>query len=150
LTNGQGVLSFPLLHRLWQLLLKGHEEVRASILPLECLRNGVAARDARRAMPDPGELARMLKEGGVPSQASAPVAVPTMGGECTCGERGNFPDRFRALVDALDRGGHPNVAATLHDVVRLVSYAPPRSNSSSRGRCIRALACRSQRRAVTG
>ena len=36
-----------------------------------------------------------------------------------------FPADFRSLVEALDRGGHPNVAATLHDVVRLVRYAPP-------------------------
>ena len=63
----------------------------------------------------------MLKEGGVPSQSSAaPVAAPTMAGEAPAAREAAFPTDFPALVEALDRGGHPNVAATLHDVVRLV------------------------------
>ncbi|MFZ1368285.1 DNA polymerase III subunit gamma/tau [Sphingorhabdus sp.] len=121
------VLSFPQLHRLWQLMLKGHDEVSRASMPLEACEMALLRVMHAAQMPDPGELARMLKEGGVPSQASvAPVAVPTMGGEAPAAKEATFPTDFGALVDALDRGGHPNVAATLHDVVRLVSYAPPR------------------------
>ena len=120
-----GRLSFPLLHRLWQLLLKGHEEVRQASLPLECCDMALLRVLHGASMPDPGELARLLQEGGVPSQppAVAPSPAP-VGNEPAMSAA--FPGDFRSLVEALDRGGHPNVAATLHDVVRLVSYAPPR------------------------
>jgi hypothetical protein len=73
---------------------------------------------------DPGELARLLQQGGVPSQPSAPAAAPPVANAAPA-PASHFPGDFRALVDALDRGGHANVAATLHDVVRLVRYAPP-------------------------
>jgi len=119
-----GRLSFPLLHRLWQLLLKGHEEVRQASLPLECCDMALLRVLHGAAMPDPGELARLLQQGGVPSQPSAPAAAPPVANAAPA-PASHFPGDFRALVDALDRGGHANVAATLHDVVRLVRYAPP-------------------------
>jgi DNA polymerase-3 subunit gamma/tau len=118
-----GRLSFPLLHRLWQLLLKGHEEVRQASLPLECCDMALLRVLHGASMPDPGELARLLQQGGVPSQASAASPPPPVADSAPASA---FPSDFRSLVEALDRGGHPNVAATLHDVVRLVSYAPPR------------------------
>ena len=120
-----GRLSFPLLHRLWQLLLKGHEEVRQASLPLECCDMALLRVMHGASMPDPGELARLLQEGGVPAQPPAGSSSPaSVGNEPAMAVA--FPADFRSLVEALDRGGHPNVAATLHDVVRLVRYAPPR------------------------
>ncbi len=118
-----GRLSFPLLHRLWQLLLKGHEEVRQASLPLECCDMALLRVLHGASMPDPGELARLLQQGGVPSQASAASPPPPVADSAPASA---FPSDFRSLVEALDRGGYPNVAATLHDVVRLVRYAPPR------------------------
>jgi DNA polymerase-3 subunit gamma/tau len=120
-----GRLSFPLLHRLWQLLLKGHEEVRQASLPLECCDMALLRVMHGASMPDPGELARLLQEGGVPAQPPAGSSSPASAGNEPA-MAAAFPADFRSLVEALDRGGHPNVAATLHDVVRLVRYAPPR------------------------
>ncbi|MBK6706515.1 MAG: DNA polymerase III subunit gamma/tau [Sphingomonadales bacterium] len=121
-----GRLSFPLLHRLWQLLLKGHEEVRQASLPLECCDMALLRVMHGAAMPDPGELARLLQQGGVPSQTAQASAAPPPPNNSASVSASAFPADFKTLVEALDRGGHPNVAATLHDVIRLVNYAPPR------------------------
>lgn len=120
-----GRLSFPMLHRLWQLLLKGHDEVRQASLPLECCDMALLRVLHGAAMPDPGELARMLQQGPVPTAASNPPPAP-QAPQSSPAMASSYPADFNSLVEALDQGGHPNVAATLHDVVRLVRYAPPR------------------------
>jgi DNA polymerase-3 subunit gamma/tau len=120
-----GRLSFPLLHRLWQLLLKGHDEVRQASLPLECCDMALLRVLHGAAMPDPGELARMLQQGPTPAAASNPTPAP-QAPQSSPAMASSYPADFKSLVEALDQGGHPNVAATLHDVVRLVRYAPPR------------------------
>ena len=57
-------LSMPVLARAWQMLLKGHDEVRNSPRPLAAA-DMVLVRLAYAAdLPPPGEIARMLKEGG--------------------------------------------------------------------------------------
>jgi DNA polymerase-3 subunit gamma/tau len=62
-------LSMPALARAWQMLLKGHDEVRNSPRPLAAA-DMVLVRLAYAAdLPPPGELARQLKEG-----AGAPAA----------------------------------------------------------------------------
>ncbi len=115
-----GQLSFPMLHRLWQLLLKGHEEVRQASLPLECCDMALLRVLHGASMPDPGELARLLQQGAAP--AMAPTATTPASAEAP--RASAFPADFRALVEALESIS-PNVAATLHDVVRVVEYAPP-------------------------
>ena len=118
-------LSAGQLHRLWQLLLKGHDEVRQASLPLECCDMALLRVLHGAAMPDPGELARMLQQGPVPTAASNPTPAP-QAPQSSPAMASSYPADFKSLVEALDQGGHPNVAATLHDVVRLVRYAPPR------------------------
>ena len=57
-------LSMPVLARAWQMLLKGHDEVRNSPRPLAAA-DMVLVRLAYAAdLPPPGELARALKDGG--------------------------------------------------------------------------------------
>jgi DNA polymerase III subunit gamma/tau len=118
-------LSFPLLHRLWQLLLKGHEEVSRAALPLESCDMALLRVLHGASMPDPGELARMLKDGGAIAPASpaaqnaAPVAQqssPTVNA---------LPADFSGLLRALGAHGHVMLESTLHDVLRVVEYAPP-------------------------
>ena len=120
-----GRLSFPMLHRLWQLLLKGHDEVRQASLPLECCDMALLRVLHGAAMPDPGELARMLQQGPAPAAANNTTPAP-QASQSSPAMASSYPADFKSLVEALDQGGHPNVAATLHDVVRLVRYAPPR------------------------
>nr|WP_188237750.1 DNA polymerase III subunit gamma/tau [Sphingopyxis sp. LK2115] len=66
-------LGFAPLNRLWQLLLKGHEEVLRANNPLEHLEMLLLRVIYAASLPDPGELARLLESGGVPS---LPVAAP--------------------------------------------------------------------------
>jgi DNA polymerase-3 subunit gamma/tau len=67
----------PALARSWQMLLKGHEEVRASPRPLAAA-DMVLVRLAYAAeLPPPAELARQLRDGGGRSEkAPAPAAPP--------------------------------------------------------------------------
>jgi DNA polymerase-3 subunit gamma/tau len=116
-----GKLSYPVLHRLWQLVLKGHDEVAHAALPIEAAEMALLRVIHASQLPDPGELARKIAEGGVaaapPSIAPppAPAAAP----------RSNAPADFAALIDALDGSGDLALAARLRHGARLVRYAPP-------------------------
>ncbi|MGH6801946.1 MAG: DNA polymerase III subunit gamma/tau [Methyloceanibacter sp.] len=69
-------LPMPALARAWQMLLKGHEEVRASPRPLAAA-DMVLVRLAYAAnLPPPGELARRLADGAGTS-AGEPGAAPS-------------------------------------------------------------------------
>jgi DNA polymerase-3 subunit gamma/tau len=69
-------LPMPALARAWQMLLKGHEEVRGSPRPLAAA-DMVLVRLAYAAdLPPPGELARRLADGAGTS-ASEPGAAPS-------------------------------------------------------------------------
>jgi DNA polymerase III subunit gamma/tau len=115
-------LSFPMLHRLWQLLLKGHEEVSRATLPLESCDMALLRVLHGASMPDPGELARLLKEGapvGAPAPASPPVSAPS------AAPLNQLPADFTALLKLLGASGHVMLETTLHDVMRVIDYAPP-------------------------
>ncbi len=73
LTGWAGTLSFAALHRLWQLLLKGHDEVARAALPIEACEMVLLRIVHAATLPDPGELARMISN-GAPVAAAAPVA----------------------------------------------------------------------------
>jgi DNA polymerase III subunit gamma/tau len=115
-------LSFPLLHRLWQLLLKGHEEVSRATLPLESCDMALLRVLHGASMPDPGELARLLEE-GAPIMASAPVTTPASSPGAA--PVNLLPADFPLLLKLLGAKGHAMLESTLHDVVRVVEYAPP-------------------------
>jgi len=71
-------LGFAPLNRLWQLLLKGHDEVLRANNPLEHLEMLLLRVIYAASMPDPGELAKLLQSGGVP-MAMAAIPAPTGG-----------------------------------------------------------------------
>ncbi len=117
-TDWAARLSFPALHRLWQLLLKGHDEVAHAALPIEAAEMALLRVIHASSLPDPGELARRLA--GAPDAAPAPApAAPSPPPAST------IPADFAALVDALDEGGQLALAARLRHGARLVRYAPP-------------------------
>ncbi|OGT55057.1 MAG: DNA polymerase III subunit gamma/tau, partial [Gammaproteobacteria bacterium RIFCSPHIGHO2_12_FULL_63_22] len=66
-------LGFAPLNRLWQLLLKGHDEVLRATNPLEHLEMLLLRVIYAASMPDPGELAKLLEKGGMPTM---PIAAP--------------------------------------------------------------------------
>jgi len=130
-------LSFTALHRLWQLLLKGHAEIVAAARPQAACEMALLRLIHAATMPDPSELARMIREGGG-AGATAPAsaaAVPPTAGEPAGEPAGqapaapparadDLPADFATLVARmLDR--FPRLGAELHDYVGLVRYAPP-------------------------
>lgn len=57
-------LSFPQLHRLWQLLLKGHEEIQKAAMPSEACDMALLRILHASSMPDPSQLLQLLQNGG--------------------------------------------------------------------------------------
>jgi DNA polymerase-3 subunit gamma/tau len=56
-------LSFPALHRLWQLLLKGLAEVQAAPVPLQAAEMALLRLMHASDLPDPADLVKRLQEG---------------------------------------------------------------------------------------
>ncbi len=117
-----GGLSFAALHRLWQLLLKGHDEVARAALPIEACEMALLRVVHASTLPDPGELARQLAAGGpVPAAAAAPAApAPVSSGA----SGSSLPENFVGLVGMLDDQGEAALAARLSHSASLVRYAP--------------------------
>ena len=75
LTEWSKRLEVGQVHRLWQLLLKGHEEVRHAPDPLVSARMALLRVLHASGMPDPGKLAKQLEE----LAARGPVQASTAG-----------------------------------------------------------------------
>jgi DNA polymerase III subunit gamma/tau len=107
-------LSFPLLHRLWQLLLKGHEEVARAADPREAADMAILRLIHASQLPDPGDVIRKLEAGATfaapAGTSAAPQAAP--------------PATYAALIEFLAQNGRAHMAQQLHDYVGLVHYAP--------------------------
>ncbi|MCL6697517.1 DNA polymerase III subunit gamma/tau [Sphingomonas sp. NSE70-1] len=114
-------LSWGNLHRLWQLLLKGLEDVRIAPDPQEAATMALLRLIHAAEMPDPSQLAAMLAGGAAPTvtPSSAPPA-PTASPSATA----LIPSDFPALVDAVERQGKQLLGVQLRDHVGLVSFAP--------------------------
>ena len=132
-------LGFPALHRLWQLFLKGHDEVAKAALPIEAAEMSLLRAIYASTLPDPGELARQIASGATPAAAPTAPPPPTPpSGEAPPWNAGSaakapepvatgpiLPPTFEALVDLLDESGGLAIAARLRHGARVVSYAPP-------------------------
>jgi DNA polymerase III subunit gamma/tau len=102
------------------LLLKGHEEVARASLPLECCDMALLRVLHGASMPDPGELARLLKSGEF-SLGAAPAAQPAAPSEAPAASA--IPDSFAGLVALMGRN-HIAVQSVLEDAFRIVHYEP--------------------------
>ncbi len=112
-------LSWGNIHRLWQLLLKGLEDVRVAPDPHEAAAMALLRLIHSAEMPDPSQLAAMLTGGAAP--VSAPT-VPTS--TASPGAQARRPDDCPALVEAVERQGKQLLGLQLRDHVGLVSFAP--------------------------
>ena len=115
-------LSFALLHRLWQLLLKGHEEVSRAAHPGEAADMALLRIIHASQLPDPGELARKL-EGG--QAVAVPGNVAPAAGQGPSASLCPVPADFPGLISLLETNGKPHMGQQLHDFAGLVRYAPP-------------------------
>ena len=116
-------LGFAPLHRLWQLLLKGHDEVANAVLPIESCEMALLRVMHAATMPDPGEVARLLREGGASSSAS--TVGSSAGAASSASASARLPATYADLIEAFWQGGKGQLAQELHDCVGVIRYAPP-------------------------
>ncbi|MEO9463328.1 MAG: DNA polymerase III subunit gamma/tau [Marinomonas sp.] len=113
------------LHRLWQLLLKGHEEVRGAPDPLVSAQMALLRVMHAADMPDPGKLVKKLEELAErgPAPAAATPAAGTEGGASAAAPTGRALD-WATLVQEIDDAGQLRVAQIMRDWIRVVELVP--------------------------
>jgi DNA polymerase III subunit gamma/tau len=112
-------LSWGRIHRLWQMLLKGLQDVQVAPDPREAAEMALLRLIHAADMPDPASLIAKLSGEG----AAAVTGAPPPGNSSA--PSGQIPANFSALITALEAHGKHNLAVQLHDQVGLVRYAPP-------------------------
>ena len=118
-----GRLSFPMLHRLWQMFLRGHEEVGRAALPVEAAEMALLRAIHASSLPDPGELARQLAEGATAAAPHAPAPPPAPTPPAAADTR--VPAEFAGLLRLLESRGQHALAVRLKLHASIVDYAPP-------------------------
>jgi DNA polymerase-3 subunit gamma/tau len=114
-----GALSWGSIHRLWQMLLKGLQDVEIAPDPREAAEMALLRLIHAADMPDPAALiARLRGEEGPVVTSLAPAAK-------TAGPTAKIPAEFAALVELVEQTGKHLLAQQLHDQVGVVRYAPP-------------------------
>jgi DNA polymerase-3 subunit gamma/tau len=112
-------LSWGTLHRLWQMLLKGLQDVDTAPDPREAAEMALLRLIHAADLPDPASLLAQLSGGTpLPASGAAPAAK-------SAGNAASLASDFSALVKAIEQSGKHLLAQQLHDQVGLVRYAPP-------------------------
>ncbi|UOR15272.1 DNA polymerase III subunit gamma/tau [Qipengyuania aquimaris] len=115
LTEWAGRLEVGQVHRLWQLLLKGHDEVRQAPDPLVSARMALLRVLHASNLPDPGKLAKKLEE--LAARGPAPAATP---GESAAPATTASLD-WEELVEKVDQVGQMQAANLMRYQVRPIS-----------------------------
>ncbi|MEO6151545.1 MAG: DNA polymerase III subunit gamma/tau, partial [Croceibacterium sp.] len=105
------------VHRLWQLLLKGHDEVRGAPDPLIAAQMALLRVLHAADLPDPGELAKTLTR---LSEAAASAPVAPAGDQPAPAARLDW----RELCDRVEQVGMLRVAGVMRDWIRVIDLAP--------------------------
>ncbi|MGK6319706.1 DNA polymerase III subunit gamma/tau [Sphingomonas sp. DT-204] len=116
-------LGFPALHRLWQLLLKGHDEVARAALPIETAEMALLRLIHAASLPDPGELARRLASGEGPPAAPAVPPPPPV--------EQPLPTSVAELAVLLEDNQEPMLGRRVRNSLRPVRFEPPEIVASS-------------------
>ena len=113
-------LGWAAMHRLWQMLLKGLQDVEIAPDPREAAEMALLRLIHAAELPDPATLLQRLSgEGGsVPFANATAVAAPSA-------PEARLPSDFPSMVKAIQQSGKHHLAQQLHDQVGLVRYAPP-------------------------
>ncbi len=112
-------LSAGQLHRLWQLLLKGYDEVRSAPDPLVSAQMALLRVMHAADMPDPGSLVKRLEE-----LASQPVPAGTSSANASpVAPASPAAPPWEALVEAVDRAGQLRAAQIMRDWVRVAALS---------------------------
>jgi DNA polymerase-3 subunit gamma/tau len=121
LEDWAGRLSPGQVHRLWQLLLKGHDEVRQAPDPLVAAQMALLRVMHAADLPDPGALVKRLEEMAANGIAAAPAANGA----------GSAPASPAALnwadvVEQVKRSGQLTLASRMELQIRVVDLTPGR------------------------
>ncbi len=107
-------LSAGQLHRLWQLLLKGFDEVRTAPDPLVAAQMALLRVMHASDMPDPGTLAKKLEE-----LAARPA--PAASADPASPASASAAPPWEALVSSVENSGQLRVGQIMRDWVRVVA-----------------------------
>ena len=107
------------LHRLWQLLLKGHTEVRTAPDPLVAAQMALLRVLHAASLPDPGALVRKIEQLAENGPPSAPASAASEGVPAPAASV-----EWERLVEAVDKTGALRVAQTMRAWVRVIALAP--------------------------
>ena len=113
-------LTAAQLHRLWQLLLKGHDEVRGAPDPLVAAKMALLRVQHAADLPDPGTLVKKLEE----IAARGPVAAPAGDGAAAVPAAAPQALDWAGLVERVEQSGQLRLAQVMHDWVRVIALAP--------------------------
>jgi len=112
------------LHRLWQLLLKGHEEVRFAPDPLVSAQMALLRVLHAAELPDPGKLAKQIEELAERGPAAPPANAGINAGDTgTSGAAPSASVDWARLVQQIDDSGQLRVAQIMRDWIRVVSIS---------------------------
>jgi DNA polymerase-3 subunit gamma/tau len=114
-------LSWGTLHRLWQMLLKGLEDVEVAPDPREAAEMAILRLVHAADLPDPASLIARLSGGGAVSVGSASA----VSSDKATAPSVQLPADYRGLVALVERAGKHLMAQQLHDQVSMVRFAPP-------------------------
>jgi len=111
-------LSWGAIHRLWQMLLKGLQDVQIAPDPREAAEMALLRLIYAADMPDPASLmARLSGEGAAAVTSSTSAAKAS-------GPTARIPSDFVGLIKVVEQSGKHLLSQQLHDQVGLVRYAP--------------------------
>jgi DNA polymerase-3 subunit gamma/tau len=121
-------LGFPALHRLWQLLLKGHGEILSAPQPRDAADMAILRIAHAAGLPTPEDLMALMSDGtplpagkraapaaGASRPGPAPTFAPTPA---------PAPDSMAALARLFEARGEPLLARLLNDCVAPIAFAP--------------------------
>jgi len=112
-------LSWAAIHRLWQMLLKGLQDVAVAPDPREAAEMALLRLIHAADMPDPATMIAKLNGEG------AAVIAPSSSSPKPSGPTARTPGDFAGLVKVIGQSGKHLLAQQLHDQIGLVRYAPP-------------------------
>jgi DNA polymerase-3 subunit gamma/tau len=113
-------LSAGQLHRLWQLLLKGYDEVRGAPDPLIAAKMALLRVQHANDLPDPGSLAKQLEDLAARGPVVASPGTAPAAAEAPAPTGMDWP----ALINMVDQSGQLRLAQVMHDWVRVASLVP--------------------------
>ena len=104
-TTWAKAMSAGQLHRLWQLLLKGHDEVKSAPDPLVAAQMALLRCLHAADMPDPGQLVKRLEELAAQGGGGAsPAHLPAAGIETAQADTAPVGLDWAALVERVEHG----------------------------------------------